>query len=223
VHGALGALDVSHDMPQGVPDGARDGMPWAMSAAAPAPDGVPQGMPPAPPAPDASGREAGQGKPAAFDAWLWAFVAVTFAGLGVLTLMAPATSNLALSLVARFAPHVSAPGGPVEAQGLRPLVESLLPAPAQPPCQVVLGFALLEAYVGPSVVGRCTENEQFNSISGTSQQRTSGGLFVWYKADNVLAFTDGHQTWLRGPLGFQQRLNTQRFCWEAGAAPGRCR
>jgi hypothetical protein len=31
----------------------------------------------------------------------------------------------------------------------------------------------------------------------------------------LTAFTDGFQTWVNGPLGLQQRLNTQRFWWEA--------
>ncbi len=37
---------------------------------------------------------------------------------------------------------------------------------------------------------------------------------VWRKADNVTTFTDGYRTWLKGPQGIQQRLNSQRFPWE---------
>ena len=38
---------------------------------------------------------------------------------------------------------------------------------------------------------------------------------VWRKADNFTAFTDGYRTWVNGPDGLQQRLNSQRFAWEA--------
>ena len=33
-------------------------------------------------------------------------------------------------------------------------------------------------------------------------------------------FSDGYRTWINGPNGLQQRLNTQRFEWEADYAPG---
>jgi hypothetical protein len=84
------------------------------------------------------------------------------------------------------------------------------------------GFALLEAYVGPSVVGWCVEDERFDPASGTMQQRTTGGLFVWRPAGNVLAFTDGGRTWLLGPFGVQRRLAAERFCWETDADPACC-
>ena len=54
------------------------------------------------------------------------------------------------------------------------------------------------------------------------QQRTTGGLFVWRQADNVLAFTDGGRTWVLGPFGYQRRLAGERFCWEADADPSCC-
>jgi hypothetical protein len=40
---------------------------------------------------------------------------------------------------------------------------------------------------------------------------------VWRKADSWTAFTDGYRTWINGPFGLQQRLNTQRFPWESDA------
>jgi hypothetical protein len=46
------------------------------------------------------------------------------------------------------------------------------------------------------------------------QNSAGGGLLVWRKADNWTAFTDGYRTWINGPAGIQQRLNTQRFSWE---------
>jgi hypothetical protein len=92
---------------------------------------------------------------------------------------------------------------------------------AQPACGFVLGFAALRTLVGPRTVGDCVENERLNPANGNAEQRTTGGLLVWRKADNWTAFTDGYQTWLNGPSGLQQRLNSQRFPWEADAgAPG---
>ncbi len=50
-------------------------------------------------------------------------------------------------------------------------------------------------------------------------------MLVWRKADNRTAFTDGHRTWINGPDGLVERLNTERFAWEeqtdpvAGASP----
>ena len=40
------------------------------------------------------------------------------------------------------------------------------------------------------------------------------------KADNWTAFTDGYRTWINGPNGLEQRLNTERFEWEYDYAPG---
>jgi hypothetical protein len=96
---------------------------------------------------------------------------------------------------------------------------------AQAACGFVLGFAtlrnLITAREGRDVVGACLENERFNPANGNAEQRTAGGLLVWRKADNWTAFTDGFRTWLNGPSGLQQRLNSQRFPWEADAgAPG---
>src|SRR5262249_6675345 len=39
------------------------------------------------------------------------------------------------------------------------------------------------------------------------------------KADNWTAFTDGYRTWINGPLGLQERLNTGRFSWETAIPP----
>lgn len=101
-------------------------------------------------------------------------------------------------------------------------VASVQAAPAaQTDCQFVLGFATLRNLVGPQIVGTCLENEHFNPANGNAEQRTTGGLLVWRKADNWTAFTDGYRTWINGPSGLQQRLNNQRFPWEADAgAPG---
>ena len=98
------------------------------------------------------------------------------------------------------------------------LAAALLPAaPQQGPagCRFALGFATLRDLVGPAVVGDCLEDEHFNPANGNSEQHTTGGLLVWRKLDNWTAFTDGFHTWVNGPNGIQERLNTQRFSWEA--------
>ena len=87
-------------------------------------------------------------------------------------------------------------------------------AQAQADCQFVLGFASLHDAL-PQVVGTCLSDEQHNPENGDALQPTSNGLLVWRKADNWTAFTDGYRTWINGPLGLQQRLNEQRFWWEA--------
>jgi hypothetical protein len=81
-------------------------------------------------------------------------------------------------------------------------------------CRFVLGFAALREAIGPGIVGACLEDEHFNPANGNAEQRTTGGLLVWRKADNWTAFTDGHETWVNGPFGLQVRLNTERFEWE---------
>ena len=80
-------------------------------------------------------------------------------------------------------------------------------------CTFVLGFAQLAEVVG-SAAGECTENERFNPGNGNAEQASTGGMFVWRKADNWTAFTDGYRTWINGPEGLQSRLNAQRFAWE---------
>ena len=80
-------------------------------------------------------------------------------------------------------------------------------------CQFVLGFKALHDLI-PSTVGDCVTDEYHNPANGDGLQETVGGLLVWRKADNWTAFTDGYRTWINGPYGLQQRLNTERFSWE---------
>jgi uncharacterized protein YkwD len=80
-------------------------------------------------------------------------------------------------------------------------------------CQFVLGFATMATAI-PRAVGQCTDEEGHNPVNGDALQHTSGGLLVWRKADNWTAFTDGYHTWVNGPNGVQERLNTQRFRFE---------
>ena len=84
-------------------------------------------------------------------------------------------------------------------------------------CQFVLGFATLRNLIGHEIVGECLENEHYEA-NGDSLQQTTGGLLVWRKADNWTAFTDGYRTWINGPNGLEQRLNTERFEWEVDQA-----
>ncbi|MGE5619737.1 MAG: N-acetylmuramoyl-L-alanine amidase [Sphingomonadaceae bacterium] len=77
-----------------------------------------------------------------------------------------------------------------------------------------LGFLELANALGRDLVGYPLENEH-HAANGDGQQRTTKGLFVWRKADNWTAFTDGYRTWLRGPGGLvYERLNSERFDWE---------
>ena len=84
------------------------------------------------------------------------------------------------------------------------------------PCEFVLGFAALREAIGPETVGECVEDQQF-ADNGDALQRTTVGLLVWRKGENLTAFTDGATTWLSGPFGIQRRPNDERFAWEAEA------
>ena len=84
-------------------------------------------------------------------------------------------------------------------------------------CEFRLGFNTLRDLIGHDIVGECLENEHYNAI-GDSNQQTTGGLMAWRKADNWTAFTDGYRTWVNGPFGVKQRLNTERYFWEGDYA-----
>lgn len=83
-------------------------------------------------------------------------------------------------------------------------------------CSFQLGFKALRDLI-PDVVGDCLENEQHDPETGMTLQTTSNGQLIWRKADNWTGFTDGARTWINGPEGLQQRLNSERFDWEAPA------
>ena len=86
-------------------------------------------------------------------------------------------------------------------------------AAAAADCEFVLGFKALHAMI-PDTVGSCVENEQHHRDQGATLQRTTNGLLIWQKATNHTSFTDGSRTWVLGPQGLQQRLNTEQFDWE---------
>ncbi|MHB8618038.1 MAG: hypothetical protein ACYDAG_00455 [Chloroflexota bacterium] len=82
-------------------------------------------------------------------------------------------------------------------------------------CQYVLGFKTLATEV--PAVGACADNQAYAANGDALQHTANGGLLVWRKADNWTAFTDGAHTWINGPQGLVERLNSQRFSWEADA------
>lgn len=94
-------------------------------------------------------------------------------------------------------------------------------------CQFILGFKTIHDAL-PAIVGDCVDNQAF-AANGDAQQHTVKGLLAWRKADNWTAFTDGYHTWVNGPYGIQERLNTERFPYEhdqggqaASSGPGAC-
>ena len=96
------------------------------------------------------------------------------------------------------------------------LVFSFQPVLAQD-CVFQLGFKTLHDLI-PDVVGDCLDGERHDSATGMTLQNTTNGQLIWGKADNWTGFTDGERTWINGPEGLQQRLNSERFDWEAPAA-----
>src|SRR3990172_6864213 len=96
---------------------------------------------------------------------------------------------------------------------LLPLAAAAAPTAIGSDCQYVLGFKSLHDAI-PEAVGDCKTDESHNPLNGDGLQITSKGMLVWRKADNAIAFTDGYRSWVAGPLGIQQRLNTERFEWE---------
>jgi hypothetical protein len=86
-------------------------------------------------------------------------------------------------------------------------------ARAVSPCGFSDGFQALREQIGAEIVGDCLYPPQAVA-GGNVEQRASGGLLVWEKRTNLVAFTDGHQTWLMGPNGVERRLNAEQFEWE---------
>jgi len=101
--------------------------------------------------------------------------------------------------------------------GVCALAASLVAGSAAPAradgCQFILGFKTIhDALV--ATVGDCVDNQAF-AANGDALQHSVKGLLAWRKADNWTAFTDGYHTWVNGPNGIQERLNTERFPFES--------
>jgi PASTA domain len=96
-------------------------------------------------------------------------------------------------------------------------VYSPLSAQQTPGCTFILGFQTLHD-LDPADIGDCTDNQVFPP-NGDAQQRTTKGLMAWRKADNGTAFTNTYMSWINGPSGLVNRLNTDRFSWEGADAP----
>ncbi|HEV7213541.1 MAG TPA: hypothetical protein VGP33_00340, partial [Chloroflexota bacterium] len=129
-----------------------------------------------------------------------------------------AATNLSAATLPPFRPIAARVAGQL---GSGNLPDASLPAAAPAKtfnapsgCTFVLGFQTVAALI-PQTVGTCADDEQHSPSNGDALQLTSGGLLVWRKADNWTAFTDGYHTWVNGPAGLQERLNTQRFTFEA--------
>lgn len=92
------------------------------------------------------------------------------------------------------------------------------PSASAASCTFVLGFQAIHDQI-PDIVGGCLVDQHYNPANGDALQETTGGMLVWRKADNFTAFTDGYHSWVNGPYGLQQRLNTERFDWENDVGP----
>jgi hypothetical protein len=94
-------------------------------------------------------------------------------------------------------------------------------ASAQAGCIYKDGFKYLTGQI-PWLVGSCLENERLNPANGNMEQRTTGGLLVWRKADNWTAFTNGSLTWLVGPTGevWERPNQGPLYAWEKPAPAG---
>ena len=80
-------------------------------------------------------------------------------------------------------------------------------------CTFAQGFAALHEFM-PSQVGDCIDNATYNPETGDALQHTTGGILVWRKLDNLLAFTDGSSTWINSSDGLVQRASSELFSVE---------
>jgi hypothetical protein len=116
------------------------------------------------------------------------------------------TSVLIAASIALVALLLTATAPTVTAQGA---------SSSREPCGFIDGFRAFRGAAGTELVGDCLEHSR--ATAGGVEQRTTNGLLVWDKTLNVVAFTDGHQTWVSGPNGIETRPNTERLAWEEEA------
>ena len=98
------------------------------------------------------------------------------------------------------------------------LAIAFLPWTPASACEFKLGFAEMHELM-PDKIGDCRVDEHYDPTTGDALQETTGGLLVWRRADNTVAFTDGATTWLNWRFGIVSRPNDQRFAWEAPPPP----
>jgi len=84
--------------------------------------------------------------------------------------------------------------------------------PTEAPPEFKAGFKALADQI-PDIVGQPVENEHY-AANGDALQKTTTGLMVWRKSDNLATFTNGTRTWILGPNGIQDRPNDAHFPWE---------
>lgn len=84
-------------------------------------------------------------------------------------------------------------------------------------CALMPAFESMREQIGGEIVGACTDQPTVRE-NGDAQQPTTKGLFAFRRNESWVAFTDGHRTWVKGPNGVQQRLNSERFPWESTSA-----
>ena len=95
-----------------------------------------------------------------------------------------------------------------------PTVAAQAANPQSEPCGLIDGFHGFREASGAGLVGDCLEHSR--ATAGGVEQRTTNRLLVWDKVLNVVAFTDGHRTWVSGPNGIETRANTHRLPWGSG-------
>lgn len=142
---------------------------------------------------------------------------LAYTGVGVACCFAGTVGGTTISAADNVTVYVQEFGGGPGAAP--PAVDGPAVGGSSASCSFVLGFATLAAVL-PEQVHACTDDEGHNPANGDALQHTSGGLLVWRKhpqagTRNWIAFTDGYHTWVNGPNGIAERLNTQRFAWEA--------
>ncbi len=146
------------------------------------------------------------------------------AGMATLVLLGAAcTPEVQPPAVVIEAPAKAALSGAPSPVATATAVPTATPSPSptpRPPCAFVLGFAELREKLGESQVGECLESQHADA-AGDAFQKTTRGQLVWRKATGLLAFDDGHATWVDGPYGVQRRPSDERFVWELGTYTAR--
>lgn len=116
-------------------------------------------------------------------------------------------------------------GGPLQGLATRAAGSSTTPSgnrtsrstPEPVACALLPAFESMRDSIGADVVGTCVDQPTIRE-NGDAEQVTTRGLFAMTGERGWAAFTDGFRTWVNGPLGLQQRLNSERFPWESASS-----